>query len=98
MKVYLVQMEVLPGKPEENVKKMKAAVARAKKAGAEVVLFPEFSVSGDFSRLGSKQDEIGFQIRCRDAEVELEKVSKGIEILAGTSAMLEEFMYNHEPY
>ena len=53
MKVYLVQMEVLPGCPEENIKKMKAAVTRAKKVGAEVVLFPEFSVSGDFSRLGA---------------------------------------------
>ena len=95
MKVYIAQMNVVPGCPEENFKTMKAIVARAKKAGAEVVLFPEFSVSGDYSRLGSKQDEIGFQIRCRDAEMELEKISKGIEILAGTSAMLEEFMYNH---
>ena len=38
MKVYIAQMNVVPGKPEENFKTMKAAVARAKKAGAEMVV------------------------------------------------------------
>ena len=95
MKVYLVQMEVIPGKPDENLKKIKAAVARAKKAGAKAVLFPENAISGDYSKLGSKQDEVGFQLKCRDAEYALEKLSKGIEILVGSSVMYDDCMYNH---
>jgi len=95
MKVYIAQMNVVPGKPEENIKKMKSVVARAKKAGADIVLFPEYAMTGDYFRLGSMQDEIGFQIKERDADVMLEKLSKGIEILVGTSAMLDECMYNH---
>ena len=95
MKVYIAQMRVFPGKPEENFKNMKAVVARAKKAGAALVVFPENAISGNYARLGSKQNEAGFQRACCDAEYALQKLSKGIEILVGSSEMFDECMCSH---
>ena len=40
MNIYMVQMNVEPGNPEENFNTMSAAISRAKKAGADYVLFP----------------------------------------------------------
>ncbi len=42
----LVQMEVLPGRPDLNVAKMLEAIAAARNAGAAVVVFSELCVSG----------------------------------------------------
>ena len=95
MKVYIAQMNVVPGKPEENFKTMKAAVARAKKAGAEMVVFPDCAVSGNYRGLGSRNTEWAFQKACRDAENALEKLSKGIEILMGCSEAFDVCMYNY---
>ena len=68
MKVYIAQMNVVPGMPEENFKTMKAAVARAKKAGAEMVVFPDCAVSGNYEGLGSRNTEWSFQKACCDAD------------------------------
>ena len=53
MKVYVAQINVLPGNPDANLETVKAVVARAKKAGAELVLFPEDALSGNYYKLGS---------------------------------------------
>jgi len=42
----LVQMEVLPGRPDLNVAKMLDSIATARDQGAEVVVFSELCVSG----------------------------------------------------
>ena len=42
----LVQMEVLPGRPDLNVAKMLDSIATARDHGAEVVVFSELCVSG----------------------------------------------------
>lgn len=95
MKVYIVQMNVVQGCPDENFETMKLAVARAKKAGAELVLFPENAISGDYYKLGSMQNEMEFQEKCRDAEASLEKLSQDIEILVGSSEAFDDCMYSH---
>ena len=73
MKVYIAQMNVVPGNPEENFKTMKAIVDRAKKAGADMVAFPDCAVSGNYSGLGARNTEWAFQKACRDAENDLGK-------------------------
>ena len=95
MKVYIAQMEVIPGKPEENFKTMKAIVARAKKAGADMVAFPDCAVSGNYCGLGVRNTEWSFQKECRDAEKALAKLSKGIEILMGCSEAFDICMYDY---
>lgn len=95
MKVYVAQINVLPGNPDANLETVKAVVARAKKAGAELVLFPEDALSGNYYKLGSRQVESEYQEKCRDAELALEELSKGIEILVGNSDAFDECMYSH---
>ena len=46
MKIALAQMDVVPGRPEKNVKKMLAMIEEAKEKHADVVAFPEMAVSG----------------------------------------------------
>jgi predicted amidohydrolase len=45
-KIALAQLSCRQGDKAENLKKIKKAVARAKKQGAELVIFPELSLTG----------------------------------------------------
>lgn len=45
-KIALAQLSCKQGDKAENLKKIKKAVARAKKQGAELVIFPELSLTG----------------------------------------------------
>ena len=95
MKVYVAQLNVLPGRPADNFKAIKAAVALAKKAGADMVVFPENAIPGNPSAIGMRQNEAEFQKACSEAERSLQKLSKGIEILVGSSEGFDECMYSH---
>ena len=95
MKVYVAQLNVLPGRPADNFKAIKAAVALAKKAGADMVVFPENAIHGNPSAIGMRQNEAEFQKACSEAERSLQKLSKGIEILVGSSEGFDECMYSH---
>lgn len=44
--IALVQMEVLPGRPDRNVARMLEYLDQARRAGAQIVAFPELCVSG----------------------------------------------------
>lgn len=44
--IALVQMEVLPGRPDRNVARMLEHMARAREAGAEIVVFSEMCIPG----------------------------------------------------
>ena len=44
--IALVQMEVIPGRPERNVARMVDFIDDARKAGAEVVVFSEMCIPG----------------------------------------------------
>ena len=45
-KIALVQMEVLPGRPDLNVARMEKCIQRARREDAEIVVFPELCISG----------------------------------------------------
>lgn len=46
MKIALVQMDIAPGEPLTNLSRMEEFVAKAKKKGADLVVFPEDAVCG----------------------------------------------------
>jgi NAD+ synthase (glutamine-hydrolysing) len=46
MKIALAQMEVLPGRLEENVRKMLEMIKRSKEEHVDLIIFPELCISG----------------------------------------------------
>ena len=44
--IVLVQMEVLPARPDLNVAKMRSYIERARDGGAEIIVFSELCISG----------------------------------------------------
>ena len=48
MKIALISMEVVPGRPDLNAASMRRKIAEAKAAGANLALFPALSLSGLF--------------------------------------------------
>ena len=45
-RIALAQMEVLPGRPEANARRIEGLIAQAREGGAEIVAFPEMCLSG----------------------------------------------------
>ena len=45
-RVALAQMEVFPGRPEVNARRVRGLISQAREGGAEVVAFPEMCLSG----------------------------------------------------
>ena len=45
-RIALAQMEVLPGRPEANARRIRGLIAQAREGGAEIVAFPEMCLSG----------------------------------------------------
>ena len=45
-RIALAQMEVLPGRPEANARRVQTLIAQAREGGAEIVAFPEMCLSG----------------------------------------------------
>ena len=45
-RVALAQMEVLPGRPEANARRIRGLISQAREGGAEIVAFPEMCLSG----------------------------------------------------
>ena len=87
MKVYMVQLQVQAGKPEENFEAVKAAVERGTASGADVVLLPECSIAGS-CMLGSLGDEIEFLERCAACRDKVKELSRDVDILLGGSDTL----------
>jgi NAD+ synthase (glutamine-hydrolysing) len=46
MKIVLAQMKVVPGRPDINIEKMLEMVEQAKDKSADLIVFPEMSISG----------------------------------------------------
>ena len=48
MKIALISMEVIPGRPDLNATHMREKIAEAKATHADLALFPALSLSGLF--------------------------------------------------
>lgn len=81
MKLYLCQMNVVPGKPSTNFETIRKNVAEAQAAKADMVVFPAFSLSGVMAGdLFLQQD---FRNKCVEFGEKVAKLSKDIDILFG---------------
>lgn len=87
MKFYIVQMKVLQNGLEENFNSIKAAVARAKKAKADVVVFPPHALDGDFA-MSNVFDDF-FQSRKSAFQKKILALSKDIDIVFGMPSRIQ---------
>jgi NAD+ synthase (glutamine-hydrolysing) len=83
--VRLVQLEVLPGRPEANTRRMLDAVAQARADGVALVAFPELAVPGYL--LGDMWDRPAFLRACEACGERLREASQGIIVVFGNVAV-----------
>ncbi|MDO4891594.1 MAG: nitrilase-related carbon-nitrogen hydrolase, partial [Coriobacteriaceae bacterium] len=58
LRVAIAQMEVVAGQPRKNLETMKRFVDQAKRQQADLVVFPEFCLSGRY--LGNRWHDAAF--------------------------------------
>ncbi len=85
VQVRLVQLEVLPGRPEANTRRMLEAVAQARADGMALVAFPELAVPGYL--LGDMWDRPAFLRACEACGERLREASQGILVVFGNVAI-----------
>jgi NAD+ synthase (glutamine-hydrolysing) len=74
-RIYLAQIEVIPGAPAANASQMVAEIAAAGVAGAKLVVFPELAISGRF--VGDLWHRDAFITACEAAAVEVCNATRG---------------------
>ncbi len=84
MKIALVSMEVIPGRPDLNQKAVCKKIEEAKAAGAETVVLPAFALSGKF--LGRELAQPAFLRDCAGCAQEIARAAEGITVLFGSIA------------
>ena len=84
MKIYVAQMEVIPGNPEKNFSTMQKFIGEAVSASAELIVFPEMCVPGYL--LSDLWEENSFVERCEQINEKVRDLSKNIDILFGSVA------------
>lgn len=77
----LAQMEVIPGRPDLNVRKMESIIKQAKKNGIQLLIFPEMCVSGLL--LGDKYLSDSYCESLMEYNKIFEQHSQGIAIIYG---------------
>lgn len=85
LQVRLVQLEVRPGRPVENLRRMIAHVADARQAGVDLVIFPELAIPGYL--IGDAWEHNAFLRECEQCGERLRAASEGLVIVFGNVAM-----------
>ncbi|WP_294341947.1 NAD(+) synthase [uncultured Selenomonas sp.] len=81
MKIALISMEIIPGRPDLNAAAMAERIREAKDAHAELALFPALSLSGLF--LGSVWKQPSFVRDCAAYAEEIAAAADGITVIFG---------------
>ena len=84
MKIYIAQMEVIPGNPEKNFSAIQKFVEEGIAAGAKLVIFPEMAVPGYL--LSDLWEENSFVERCLRINESICELSEKVDILFGSVA------------
>ena len=84
MKIALISMEIIPGRPDLNAAAMAERIREAKDAHAELALFPALSLSGLF--LGSVWKQPSFVRDCTAYAEEIAAAADGITVIFGNVA------------
>ncbi|WP_302815628.1 NAD(+) synthase [Selenomonas flueggei] len=87
MKIALISMEVVPGRPDRNAATMRGKITEAKAAGADLALFPALSLSGLF--LGGVWKQPAFLRDCAAYAEEIAAAADGITVVFGNAAEAE---------
>ena len=87
MKIALISMEIIPGRPDLNAVAMAERIREAKDAHAELALFPALSLSGLF--LGSVWKQPSFVRDCTAYAEEIAAAADGITVVFGNAAEAE---------
>jgi NAD+ synthase (glutamine-hydrolysing) len=81
MKIAVAQMEVIPGHPDINTKKIIAEIEKARLAGDEIIVFPEMAVPGYL--LGDEWENAAFVKDCLSFNDKIRNATKGIVAIWG---------------
>ena len=87
MKIALISMEIIPGRPDLNAAAIAERIREAKDAHAELALFPALSLSGLF--LGSVWKQPSFVRDCMAYAEEIAAAADGITVVFGNAAEAE---------
>ena len=85
LKIALAQMEVQPGHPDKNARKMLQLIAEAKEKQTDLIIFPEMSIPGYL--LGDTWEQPAFLEDCIAWGEEIIQASTGICIMYGNIAI-----------
>ncbi|MDY6304252.1 MAG: nitrilase-related carbon-nitrogen hydrolase, partial [Succiniclasticum sp.] len=85
LKLACAQIEVLPGRPDVNSRKMLDWIARAKQEGVDVILFPEMAIPGYM--IGDRWEQPTFLDDCVHYGQEILAASQGITVIFGNVAV-----------
>lgn len=92
MSIAIAQLAVKPGAPADNTEKMLSLIAEAKAAGAEMIIFPELSISGRF--LDYKMKNRAFLRECRESGYRIAAQCRDITVIFGNFDQRENQFYN----
>ncbi|MEI8352703.1 MAG: nitrilase-related carbon-nitrogen hydrolase, partial [bacterium] len=76
--IRLVQMEVFPGRPRDNLASMLQSIDRARQAGIKLIAFPEMAIPGYL--LGDEWERPAFLRECEACGEQIREASKGITV------------------
>ena len=96
MKIYPVQMNVVPGKPELNFETLKKEVEKAVLNQCDLVVFPEMCLSGYL--IGDLCEEHSFLVQCVEYGNRVASLSNSIDILFGNVAREDGIGENGRPF
>ncbi len=85
LNIAYAQMEVIPGHPDKNAKKMLEMIAAAKEKSADIIIFPEMAIPGYL--LGDTWEQPTFLSDCETYGQEIISASQDIVILFGNIAV-----------
>ncbi len=74
-------MEVLPGRPVDNTKKILARIAEARAASVDLIIFPEMAIPGYL--LGDEWERPAFLRECEACGEEVRAAAAGITVMFG---------------
>lgn len=83
--IAIGQIEVIPGDPRANAKKMLEFIAKARLDHANIVIFPELCIPGYL--IGDMWERTDFLKECEECGEEIREASEGIVVIFGNIAM-----------
>ena len=85
MKIALSQFEIIPSMPADNVARMTKFIEEARESKADMIIFPELSISGYL--IGDMWESESFIRECEELGEEIIKASKDIFVIFGNVAV-----------